>query len=362
MRILLATEAFYPAVDGTTTTLKATADRLIDLGHDVAILAPAPGLRDYRRAPITRISPLGKLGAQVRGAIEAFGPDVVHVTSPALTPAGVGRRALKQARALGVPTLVVQQSAVPDLTWEMWRSRVAGRADAVLVTAPWMTARLAGLGQESVLWEPGVDARAFTPALRDGWLHDSWSRARSAGGRRVVVGFVGSLHRRHGVRSLAALADLPGIRPVVVGDGPQRDWLADRLPGARLTGTLGTGDLAVAMATLDVLVHPGTQETCCHALREASASGVPVVAPRAGGARSWVRPLETGLLYDPADEHGLARAVHAVAADSRRDLLGAEGRRRAFSRSWDDAVDELVAHLARVAGLAGAEARVDAVH
>lgn len=362
MRILLATEAFYPAVDGTTTTLKATADRLIDLGHQVAIVAPAPGLGDYRRAPITRISPLGKLGAQVRGAIESFRPDVVHVTSPALTPAGVGRRALKQARALGVPTLVVQQSAVPELAWDMWRSRIAERADAVLVTADWVGARMAALGQPTTVWTPGVDARAFTPALRDAWLHDHWARARSASGPRVVVGYVGSLHRRHGVRSLAALADLPSVRPVIVGDGPQRGWLADRLPKAKLTGTLSTGDLAVAVASLDVLVHPGTQETCCHALREASASGVPVIAPRSGGARSWVRQNETGLLYDHREDAGLAAAVAAVAADSRRDLLGAAGREHALGRGWDVAVDELIGHLEALAPGAGARVTTTAAH
>ena len=44
MRIALVTEAFYPAVDGTTRTVKAVADRLIDSGHEVNIVAPGPGL------------------------------------------------------------------------------------------------------------------------------------------------------------------------------------------------------------------------------------------------------------------------------------------------------------------------------
>ena len=359
MRTLLVTESFYPAVDGTTTMVKATADRLIERGHDLAIVAPAPGLTTYRHSRVTRVSPLGKPGAQVRDAIDAFAPDAIVVVTPAATPAGLGRRAIKHARARGVSTTVVQTAPVPDLAWEYWRRRIADRADRVVVTAPWLSARMASLGVPTIVWTPGVDPLAFTPALRDTWLHDRWAKVRSVDGPRVVVGFVGSLHKRHGVRALAGLADVPGISPVIIGDGPQRDWLADRLPTARFTGALETGDLTVAMASLDVLVHPGERETCCHALREASASGLPIVAPRAGGAHSWVRPLETGLLYDPEEEHGLVRAVHAVASDSRRDLLGAEGRRRAQARGWDDAVDELVVHLARVAGLA--ESPVDAV-
>ena len=83
MRIALVTETFFPAVDGTTTTLKAVADGLVDAGHDVLIVAPAPGLGTYRGCVVARIQPLEPVGAQVRSALDAFGPDVIHVTSPA---------------------------------------------------------------------------------------------------------------------------------------------------------------------------------------------------------------------------------------------------------------------------------------
>ncbi|WP_244929783.1 glycosyltransferase [Nocardioides sp. W7] len=337
MRVALVTESFYPAVDGTTTTVKAVADRLIDIGHEVRIIAPGPGLSCYRRSEVVRLRTLDKPGGQVRDALASYRPDLVHVTSPGT----VGRKALKHAGRLGIPSVVVQQAPVADLAAERWRTKVADRADRVLVTAPWMLDRVAALGVEAALWEPGVDTDAFTPALRDAWLHGSWSRARSPQGPLVTVGYVGSLHRRHGVRRLPELNAVPGIRPVLIGDGPQRAWLRARMPQAKLTGTLATGDLTVALATLDVLVHPGTEETCCHALREAAASGVPVVAPRAGGARDLVRPLESGLLYDPEAPHALARAVEAVAADSRRALLGVRARELA-TRDWRSAVDELV--------------------
>jgi len=339
MRIALVTETFYPAVDGTTTTVKAVADRLIDTGHEVRIIAPGPGLSTYRRSPVVRTRPLEKAGSQVRDALADFAPDLVHVTSPGT----IGRKALKHARRLGIPSVVVEQSSVLDETADHWRSKVADRADAVVVTSPWMVQRMTEFGVAADLWTPGVDTAAFAPQLRDPWLHASWSRARSAGGPLVVVGYVGSLHRRHDVRRLAELAAVPGIRPVVIGDGPQRGWLQGRLPRARFTGALETGDLTVAMPSLDVLVHPGRHETCSHALREAAASGVPVVAPRSGGAPDVVRSLETGLLYDPADLHGLRRAVAAVAADPHRGLLGDRARELASGRTWHDAVDELVA-------------------
>jgi phosphatidylinositol alpha 1,6-mannosyltransferase len=337
MRIALVTETFYPAVDGTTTTVRAIADRLVDTGHEVLVVAPAPGLASYRGCTVARIGSIDRPGAQVREALDRFGPDLVHVTSPA----AVGRKALKHAHRVGTPTLVVEQSPLLDVVADRWRTRVADRADAVLVTSHWMVGRLADLDVSAGLWAPGVDTAAFTPALRDGWVHDRWSLARSRTGPLVVVGYVGSLRNRHDVRRLAALARVPGIRPVVIGDGPQRAWLEKRLPGAKFTGELGTGDLAAALPALDVVAHPGERETCCHVLREAGASGVPVVAPRAGGAPDVIHHLETGFLYDPADDHGLARAVAAVAADRHRALLGRRARELA-TRDWRSAVDELV--------------------
>lgn len=341
------TETFYPAVDGTTTTLKAVADRLVDLGHTIRIITPGPGLPTYRTSQVVRIRPLEPTGPQVRAAIDAFAPDLVHVTSPGT----LGRKALKHTDRTGIPSVVVEQSPVLDLAADYWRAKVADRTDAVLVTSTWMVERMAEFGVTARLWAPGVDTAAFTPGLRDHWLHDSWSRARSAAGPQVVVGYVGGLHKRHGVRRLAELAAVPGIRPVIIGGGSQREWLEARLPGAKVTGPLPTGDLTIAMPSFDLLVHPGEHETCSHALREAAASGVPVVAPRSGGALDVVRHLETGVLYDAGDGRDLRRAVAALAADRHRHLLGERARELIGARSWTAAVDELAATYASVARL-----------
>lgn len=341
-RIALVTESFYPAVDGSTTTVRHVADRLIARGHQVLIVAPAPGLTAYRSSRVARIRPVattggGGRGTQIRHALRRFVPDLVHVTSPG----AIGRRALKQARLLGLPTLVSQQTPVSGALADAWLATIADRADRILATAPWMTKALGALGADAQLWLPGVDRDAFSPERRDPALHDHWARAGKPGGPLVVAGFVGGLHKRHDVRRLVDLAGLPGLRLVVVGDGPQRGHLSERLPGAKLTGPMGTADLAVAIASMDVVVHPGERLTCAHALREAAASGVPVVAMRSGGAPAVVRHLETGLLADPADRHGFRDAVAAVAADSRRSLLGAHAR-EVVTRTWDDAVGELL--------------------
>ena len=340
MRISLVTESYYPAVDAATTTVKNVADRLIDTGHDVQIVAPGPGLTSYRRSPIARIRPLDQPGRQVHAALEQFGLDLVHVTSPGR----LGRKALKFAERLDIATLTVQQSVVNELTSEYWLRKVADRSDHLVVTCEWMQRRLAKLGLDTPeLWVPGVGAQAFGPQLRDTYLYEKWSRQRSPEGPQVVVGYVGSLHKRNGVRRLVEAAKVPGVRLVVIGDGTQKPWLKDNLPGAKFLGALETGELATAVATLDVLLHPGTEETDCFALREAMASGVPVVAPAAAGAVDVIEHGVTGLLYDPAEDLGLRRAV-GILADSaeKRAELGANARRAIEGRDWSVAADELV--------------------
>lgn len=342
MRITLVTESFYPSTSapvagGTTTTIKATIDRLVDIGHEVQLIAPGPGMSTYRGCDVIRVRPLEPTGAQVRAALEGFGPNVVQVHSPRL----VGRKAIKHAQRLGLHTVLIEQSAVTDVVLEPWRKAVS-RADRVVVTSPWMVDRAATLGVEADLWLPGVNTSTFSPTLRDAWLHGSWAHSKS-GQPKVVVGYVGTLDKRNGVRRLADLAGIPGCRVVVIGDGPERAWLTRRLPKARFTGALQTGDLATALASLDVLVHPGDLETDAHALREAAASGVPVVAARAGGARDVVRHLETGVLFDPAEPRDFPSAVRAVMADRQRCLMGQAARELAVTRTWTDAVDELVA-------------------
>lgn len=336
---MLVTDSLFAGEPGrgATTTVKAIADRLIDLGHEVRFLAPAPGLTRYKQSEVVRLNPLTKPGTQVKRALATWRPDVVQV----VTPGRLGRKALKHAKALGIPTVAIEQHPVTDGEMDHWRAKVADRADLLVVTSTWMAERLAQAGIRARVWTPGIDTNAFSPTLRDTHLHDRWSKR----GSLVVVGFAGRLANRHHVRRLVELNDVPGIRPIILGDGPQQQWLRQRLPKAKFAGALHTGDLAIALASLDLLIHPGEHETCCHVLREGAASGVPIVAPRAGGAADVVQHLQTGLLYEPGRSGALADAVAAAVADPQRTLLGAHGREVVGVRDWPTAVDELLAML-----------------
>ena len=106
------------------------------------------------------------------------------------------------------------------------------------------------------------------------------------------------------------LAARDDLQLVVVGDGVDRAKLETALPSAVFTGALYGEELAAAYASMDVFVHPGEHETFCQAVQEAMASGLPVIAPDAGGPRDLVAPMQTGLLLPVAEfEAKLTAAV-----------------------------------------------------
>ncbi|RYU09975.1 glycosyltransferase family 4 protein [Nocardioides iriomotensis] len=359
LKVAIVSESFLPAVNGVTNTVRHCADRLLAGGHEVLVVAPAPGLASYRGAKVVRVRSFGLPGYRtfsvglpdgaVGKALADFEPDVVHLASPF----ALGYVGLRAARRLGIPTVAVYQTDVAgfarqygvpgDGLLDRWVGHLHRRADRNLVPSTASATRLRRLGVDDVhLWRRGVDLSLFDPAHRNDDLHAAWSR-RSSGDPRVVVGYVGRLAAEKEVHRLEEVARVPGVRLVVVGDGPERARLERALPEAKFTGMLSGRDLAGAFASLDVFVHTGPHETFCQTVQEAQASGVPVVAPAAGGPLDLVRHGVTGLLFDPEDPRSLRRAVAVLGGDpDLRARLGAAGHREVQGRTWERVVDELV--------------------
>ncbi|MCA1837046.1 MAG: glycosyltransferase, partial [Actinobacteria bacterium] len=191
--------------------------------------------------------------------------------------------------------------------------------------------------------------------------------AQLAPGGEMLVGFVGRLAPEKKVLRLSALQGIPGVQLVVVGDGPDLRQLAKQLPGAVFLG-FKTGDaLAKAYASLDAFVHTGPYETFCQAVQEALASGLPVVAPDAGGPRDLVTHGRTGLLLpetgkpdaDVVFGGALRRAVAVLANDpALRARYGAAARHSVLRRTSPALCDELRGHYAEVTGLPAGSRRV----
>ncbi|MFD1146875.1 glycosyltransferase family 4 protein [Saccharothrix hoggarensis] len=358
MRVAIVTESFLPQVNGVTNSVVRVLEHLRAHGHQALVVAPGAGADDHFGTPVVRVPavdlprfsslPVGVPTRRVLTALADFRPDVVHLASPFV----MGARGLSAARRLGVPTVAVYQTDVAGFAghfglgltaraaWR-WTRRLHAQADRTLAPSSWAVAALEEHGVPRVhRWGRGVDVDLFHPRRRDDAL-----RAELAPGGELLVGYVGRLSPEKRVDRLAALRDLPGVRLVLVGEGPEEAQLRRDLPGAAFLGFKTGTDLATAYASLDVFVHTGPHETFCQAVQEALASGVPVVAPDAGGPRDLVQP-NTGYLF--GDDEQLRRAVVELADPLRRRQYGQAARRWVRGRTWSAVCDELLGHYAAV--------------
>lgn len=382
MRVAIVSECFLPVVNGVTNSVLRVVEHLAAAGHEVLVIAPGTdGPTDYRGVPVVRVPsldlpvvnsmPVGLPSRRILTALRAFRPDVVHLAAPFV----VGFRGLHAARRLGIPTVAVYQTDVAGFAssyglgltaraaWR-WTCRLHGQADRTLAPSSWATEALVARGVPRVhQWARGVDTCRFTPSKRDAGI-----RAELAPDGERLIGFVGRLAPEKQVERLVALDGLPDTRLVVVGAGPSEERLRAALPGAAFLGFRGGDELARIYASLDVFVHTGPSETFCQAVQEALASGLPVVAPDAGGPRDLVLPGRTGYLVPPRPDHADATDPASVAADDRlraavlalsaddalRRRFGLAARKSVLRRTWSTVCDELLAHYAEVIGLSTA--------
>jgi phosphatidylinositol alpha 1,6-mannosyltransferase len=361
MRVVIVTESFPPDVNGVAHCALQTARHLVDRGHAPLVVAPAPapGQRPAALAPcpVVHVPSLPLPGyPQVRVALPSrrlaaalieHRADLVHLASPFV----LGVRGMTAAARLGIPAVAVYQTDLAGYARTYmgageaaaWRRIRAVHTAADRTLAP-STASLRDLEAHGVprvrLWPRGVDTIRFRPGRRDEAL-----RRELAPNGELIVGYVGRLAPEKHVELLAVACGLPGVRVVVVGDGPSRPGLEEALPGAVFLGRRTGDDLARIFASLDVFAHTGPFETFCQTVQEAMASGVPVIAPAAGGPLDLVDHGRTGLLVPPRDAHALRDAVASLAAaPALRAAYGATARDAVEGRTWAAVGDRLIEH------------------
>jgi phosphatidylinositol alpha 1,6-mannosyltransferase len=206
-------------------------------------------------------------------------------------------------------------------------------------------------------WGRGVDLTTYHPRNK----RDAATlrlRERLAPRGEIIVGYVGRLAPEKQVERMAALRGLEGIRLVLVGDGPSLPSLKKELAGMPVTmlGPLGGAELATAYASFDVFLHTGTEETFGQTVQEAHASGIPVVAPRAGGPIDLVDHGVNGFLYTPGDDAQLRAFVEGLVIDDEvRARMGEAGRRAVLGKSWSGICEELLGHYGNVIARRAAE-------
>lgn len=345
MRIAIATDAWFPQVNGVVRTLAATVACLDRQGFEVELITPErfltvpmPGYASIRLAVAPRFN--------ARRMLDGFRPDIVHIS----TEGPIGWSARKWCIDRGVPFTTAFHTRFPDYAalrtglspdrfWPILR-RFHGPSRAVLCATPGLEAELRGRGiTHTRPWSRGIDHWLFR---RDGDPHPAIASLP-----RPVLLNVGRVAVEKNLEAFLGIA-CAGSK-VVVGDGPDLETLRQRFPDVHFLGAMAGEELASAYRSADCFVFPSLTDTFGLVVIEALASGVPVAAFPVAGPLDILGPDGRGAggdLDEPAgvlDEHLPLAVLRAL--DCRRDAAEALGR----TFTWDHATAQFLSVLGEVA-------------
>lgn len=290
MRILIATDAWHPQVNGVVRTLSMMAEAAKGFGIDVSFLTPQ-SFRTFAMPSYPDLQLALPLPSKIAELIEAARPDSIHIA----TEGPIGLLVRRYCRKHGLtfttsfhtrfPEYVSARSPIPE-SW-VWRMLRAFHrpSQAVMAATPALASELRMRGfRNVVLWSRGVDTALFHPRAVDLCLP------------QPVYLSVGRVAVEKNLEAFLDL-DLPGTK-VIVGDGPARAALERKYPKAVFLGTRHGEELAEIYAAADIFVFPSKTDTFGLVLLEALASGLPVAAFPVTGPRDVLGAAPVGVLSD----------------------------------------------------------------
>jgi 1,2-diacylglycerol 3-alpha-glucosyltransferase/glucuronosyltransferase len=332
VRILLASDAWPPQVNGVVRTLTEVIRELAATGHEVTTIEP--GL--FRSIPCPfypeiRLA-LG-VGRRIGGLVADAAPDAIHIATEG--PIGVALRRWCVARGWGFttafhtrfPEYLAERHLLPAALTYAFLRRFHAPAAAVMVASASVRRELAARGFANLAaWGRGVDPALFSPARRGAPL-DLLDLPRP------IFLSVGRIAPEKNLPAFLAL-DLPGSK-VVVGDGPLLDSLRRQFPAAHFLGRRDNGQLAAIYASADVFVFPSRTDTFGLVVLEALASGLPVAAYPVPGPAEVIADGGAGAL-----DEDLRRAALAALAIPRERC-----RAHALAFTWAASARQFLDHL-----------------
>jgi len=327
MRILVATDAWHPQVNGVVRTYERVAEELKSLGIEMSVLAP----HEFHNVPCPTYPEIRLALPGWRRVAQRFRkekPDAVHIA----TEGPIGWMARRYCRTRRIPFTTSFHTRFPEYLHQRfamptaWTTAIlrrfhnAGRG--LMVSTPTLARELEAKGFERVMpWTRGVDTELYRPR-----------NVRLFGDGPVFL-YVGRIAAEKSIEIFLDL-DLPGTK-VVVGGGPQLAELQARYPDVRFTGKRTGEALAECYASADVFVFPSRTDTFGMVLLEAMASGLPVAALPVTGPIDIVTPGVTGVL----SEDLRTAALGALQLDRSRI------RAKAEEYGWENAARLFLANI-----------------
>ena len=280
MRVLIATDAWEPQVNGVVRTLSRTIAELKAMGHEVELVSP-DGFRTVPLPTYPEIRLALNAYEPMQERFKAFEPEAIHIATEG--PLGLAARRLCLEWRLPFttsyhtrfPEYVSARLPVPTAAgyaFMRWFHKPSGR---VMVATPTMREELEKRGFRNLSpWTRGVDTELFR-------LRREGEPDPLEGVPRPVFLNVGRVAVEKNIQAFLDL-DLPGSK-VVVGEGPALEELRAKHPEVRFLGARFGAELAAVFAAADVFVFPSLTDTFGLVILEAMATGAPVAAYPAPG-------------------------------------------------------------------------------
>lgn len=373
LRVALITGSYNYIRDGIALTLNRMVEYLE--AHGVSVLVIAPTAKTPAFAHKGRLFPVPSiplparpeyrlalgLSGPAQQELEAFRPDIMHIAVPDL----LGYRALRYGQQRKLPIVASYHTRYENyLTYyglgllhrpvSAYLKWFYGSCRELYAPSESMAEILKaeGISTEIRLWSRGVDTENFHPSKRSG----AWRSKHGIADDELVICFVSRLVRE---KELDTLVDvLEGLRrrgvphrSLIVGDGPDRNFLEQKLPSSTFTGFLVGDELARAYASSDIFLFPSETETFGNVTLEAMASGLVTVCADASGSRSLVVPEVTGFLAKPKHSEEFVGYIQWLADDATlRNRMRAAARERSLGFSWDAAMAKLLGYYRALLG------------
>jgi len=318
--VAIVTETYPPEVNGVALTIERVVQGLQARHHQVDVYRPHQHTGDViqyqqrvRHILLPGVDipwhPGVRVGLPCTSELLAFWqaqrPDVVHIA----TEGPLGWSALAAARRLDLPvtsdyrTHFAAYSTHYGISWMApWIARYLrwfhNRTDCTMVPTDAMRQSMSLDGYNGLeVVARGVDTQLFNPSRRSSMRRSAWQVPDT----EPVALYVGRLAAEKNLGLLvkafkAMQASRPGLRLVIVGDGPERDALQVQCTGAIFLGTLRGDELAVVYASADLFIFPSLSETYGNVIPEALASGLAVVAFDCAAAAELITSGVSGTL------------------------------------------------------------------
>lgn len=358
LRIALFSGNYNYVKDGANQALNRLVGYLLRQGVEVRIYSPTTDTPAF--APTGDLVSVPSFPFPMRGEyrvgwkltpaliadIDAFAPDIIHLSSPDI----LGHSALSYAEARGIPAVSSVHTRF-DTYFQYYRMgwltrwientmrRFYQRCTEIYAPSASMVdvLRAQNMSDAIHVWSRGVDHEIFHPARRD----MAWRRSLGIADDRFLIAFVGRLVLEKGLDILAQTAEHLRRRGVahqflIVGDGPARAFIETHVPDAVLAGFMKGADLARAYASADAMFNPSSTETFGNVTLEAMACGLPVVAAAATGSLSLVEEGRSGYFAPINDAQASAEALARYAQDrALAQAHGIHGHHLSQNYEWD---------------------------